>query len=256
MGCVLTPSGAVAGDAATCGTGPMWRASRLVAEQPARRWDAVVDEPTTMSLRAVRRVEGSVQVDVEGEALSMRKTMQPNGDFNVRIKADDDILVLVRTGTRLRVSRQGQTAVVAMEQADQPGLDQVQRLLAGSVASRRFRSMRSALSPDSISTAPGLAVDLVDAWLGMLQGDRRTLSRRPSPRPGGSILAVSLLRGDGGTCYSAWEGEVVAAWDDWGSCLDDFAWWNPLRDLCAFQWLIRVESAWFKLIGCSSIPLQ
>ena len=60
----------------------------------------------------------------------------------------------------------------------------------------------------------------------------------------------------GPTCYSEYEGEVIAAWDDFSQCVDDVKWYPGLQEVCAFTWLLRVESAWFRFIGCSSIPLK
>jgi hypothetical protein len=29
-----------------------------------------------------------------------------------------------------------------------------------------------------------------------------------------------------------------------------------MQEVCAFTWLLRAESAWFRFIGCSSFPLK
>jgi hypothetical protein len=35
-------------------------------------------------------------------------------------------------------------------------------------------------------------------------------------------------------------------------CVNDFAIWNvPMRNLCNFEFTLRVEAAWFEFLGCS-----
>ena len=71
-------------------------------------------------------------------------------------------------------------------------------------------------------------------------------------------LVWGLMGEDGwAACESGeYEGEVVASWDDFSQCVDDVKWFPGLQEVCAFTWLLRVESAWFRFIGCSSIPLK
>jgi hypothetical protein len=89
--------------------------------------------------------------------------------------------------------------------------------------------------------------------LGILQGDPSVLDRREPARNG--RLSRASFRG-GASCFSEYETEVVGAWADFGQCIDDVSWLPGMQEACAFVWLLRVESAWFRFIGCSSIPLK
>jgi hypothetical protein len=146
--------------------------------------------------------------------------------------------------------------VLLLDRGDEDGLDLVQQVLAGSHAARAFRGVHQRLSPESRESAPGAALDNLDALLGILQGEPAALDRRaPARRDGGWRLARVAAR-VGPTCYSEYEGEVISAWDDFAQCVDDVKWFPGLQEVCAFTWLLRVESAWFRFIGCSSIPLK
>jgi hypothetical protein len=188
--------------------------------------------------------------------LDVSKIVQANGDFHVRIAAPQDLLVLVRTGNRLRVTRAGQTAALSLDRADEDGLDRVQMVLAGSHAVRTFRALHRQLSSDSRGSAPGVALDNLDVLLGILHGEPGVVDRRaPATREAGWRLS-RIGCGAEPTCYSEYETEVVRAWDDFAQCIEDVKWYPLLQEACAFTWLLKVESAWFRFIGCSSIPLK
>jgi hypothetical protein len=250
MGWILTASGAIAGPP------DLVRAlAPRCAQSQQQRMDRVevADPETGADLRLTSRGNGAVQASLRWQDLELRKVSQPNGDFNVRLAGRHDLVILVRTGDRLRVSRNGQSAVFLLNQVDEDGLDQVQQVLAGSRAMRQFRLLRGRLAEDSLASAPGVSIDLVDAMLGILQGDQSVLDRR---RTGDSArLSWASFRA-GPTCYGEWEAEVVAAWEDFARCIDDVKWYPGMQELCGISWLLRVESAWFRFIACSSFPLK
>jgi hypothetical protein len=250
MGWVVTASGAIAGHPAVATViAPRCEPSpQLPMERPE-----VLDGATGARLRLTKKANGAIQASLAWRDLDVRKVIQPDGDFVVRLSGRQDQVVLVRTGSRLRVSRNGASAVVALDQSDEDGLDAVQQVIAGSRAMRTFRSLKSHLNGESLASAPGVAIDVVDALLGILQGDFSVLARREPSRTG--HLSRASFRG-GASCFVEYEGEVVAAWVDFGQCIDDVSWLPGMQEACAFVWLLRVESAWFRFIGCSSIPLK
>jgi len=250
MGWVLTASGAVAGLPAHDAV-PAPCAVQSV-QQRLERTD-LVDGATNARLRLTRRFDGAVQASFAAGDVEFRRVVQPNGDFHVRLAARQDLVVLVRTGNRLRVSRNGGSALVALDQADEDGLDAAQQVLAGSRAARAFRQLASRLEPATLGSAPGVSIDLADAWLALLQGDTAAVGRRAAP--GRASLVLARL-GGAASCYAEYEGEVVAAWDDFSQCCDDVKWYPGMQEVCAFTWLLRVESAWFRFIACSSFPLK
>jgi len=250
MGWVLTASGAVAGSP---GIAAML-APRIV-QAPEQRMErlVVIDPGTGAELRLSGRGNGAVQATLRWQDFELRKVTQPNGDFNVRLAGRQDLVVLVRTGERLRVSRNGLSASYTIGQTDEDGFDQAQQVLAGSRATRQFRQLRSRLAADSLASVPGVSIDLADALLGLLQGDRSVLNRYESGGPWRLSRAAART---GPTCYSEWEAETLAAWDDLVKCIDDVKWYPGMQELCAFTWLLRVESAWFRFVACSAFPLK
>jgi len=260
MGLVWTASGALAATpearamTVVDSDVPAWQQGRAVGRTPLE----LRDPATAVVMRLKRAGAGAIQLDIEGDGLQVRKVSQPNGDFNVRIQWDDDVLVLVRTGDRLRLSRRGQSEVVLMSAPDHGGLAGVQQVLAGSSAARQFRTLHSMLSPATLESGLGAAVELLDSLLGLLQGEASPIRPRQPRRQEApvSLMAAEMDAGDGSSCYASWDAEVLAAWDDYEGCINSFSWWNPCREACAFLWVVRVESAWFRMIGCSAIPLK
>ena len=250
MGWILTASGAIAGTpsvvaafAPRCEQSPQQRLER----------SDVIDVATGAQLRLTKRSNGALQTSLVWTDLEVRKVVQSNGDFSLRLAGRHDLVVMTRMAERLRVTRNGQTAVLLLSQSDEDGLDQVQQVLAGSRAMRAFRSLRRRLTPDSLASAPGVSIDLIDGLLGVIHGDPSVYDRR-DPAASGRFSRVSFRLG--GSCYAEFESEVVAAWDDFAQCVDDVKWFPGLQELCAMTWLLRVESSWFRFIGCSSIPLK
>jgi len=250
MGWILTASGAIAGMPAVAAT----YAPRC-EQSPQQRLERseLVDAATGAELRLTRRGNGALQTSLTWSDLEVRKVVQPSGDFSVRLAGRHDLLVMMRTEGRLRVTRNGQTAVLLLNQSDEDGLDQVQQVLAGSRATRAFRSLRSRLTADSLASAPGVSIDLVDAMLGILHGDPGVYDRR-DPRAADRFSRVSLALNL--SCFAEYESDVTAAWGDFAQCVDDVKWFPGLQELCAMTWLLKVESSWFHFIGCSSIPLK
>ena len=256
-GLLLTAGAALAAD-----TDPCRQMSPPQTGSPQRPdvWRAatsVIDDGTGTAMRLSRLRSGALQVDIDGDRLEVRKTLQANGDFDLALRTDGDLLTVVGRDAHLRVSRRGHTIDLETASLGEGDLDRLQELLAGSTAIRRFRAMRSMLAPSTRRTGPGAAVDIIDMMIGVLKGE----APMPTPALAGPMVSAMSDGGaeaelDGATCYEAWVGEVVAAWFDYEGCVNSFAWYNPLREVCAFAWVIRVESAWFRLIGCSSFPLK
>ncbi|MBP1635526.1 MAG: hypothetical protein H6Q10_2100 [Acidobacteria bacterium] len=253
MGWVLTASGALAGQHGMLSRLPL---ERVPGEQRRLERAEIVDAASGADLRLRARAGGALQASLTWFDLDVLKVAHANGDFHVRIGVPGDVLVLVRTGSRLRVTRNGQTAAVGLDQADEEGLDLAQVVLAGSHAARAFRGVFRHLAEESRASAPGAALDMLDALLGILQGEPGTVDRRAPAGRAESWRASRVTCGAEATCYSEYEAEVIRAWDDYAQCVYDVRWYPGLQEVCAFTWLLRVESAWFRFIGCSSIPLK
>jgi hypothetical protein len=253
MSWVLTASGSLAGPHAVLSRFP---AERVQGEARRLERPEIVDAASGAGLKLSMRAGGALQASLTWLDLDVSKVSQANGDFHVRIAARQDLLVLVRTGTRLRVTRNGQTAILELGRADEEGLDLAQTVLAGSHAVRVFRGVYRHLADDSRGSAPGVSLDILDALLGVLQGETGVADRRVPPGRDTGWRMSRIACGTEPSCYSEYEAEVIKAWDDYVQCIDDVRWYPGLQEVCAFTWLLRVESAWFRFIGCSSIPLK
>ena len=216
MGWVLTASGSLAGPIEfldrPSASGPQSEPRRIERAE-------VVDVGTGAELRLTARPGGALRASLTWSDLDATKIVQPNGDFHARIAGRRDVLVLVRTGNRLRVTRGGQTAVLVLDGADEDGLDLVQMVLAGSHAARAFRGVHRRLSQESRESAPGVALDNLDMLLAILQGETGAVDRRaPVRREAGwqvcaplavpALPATPITRGRssprGTTSRSAW----------------------------------------------------
>jgi hypothetical protein len=253
MGWVLTASGSLAGPPDLV---EAYAASRRPAIVQRIERLEVVDADTGAELRLTATPGGALQATLLWADLDVRKVVQRNGDFHVRIAGRSDLAVFIRSADRLRVTRAGQTAIVLLNQPDEDGLEAVQQVLAGSKAVRLFRGVFGRLDKDSTESAPGVPLDHLDAWLGVLQGEPGAVDRR-APASRGTAWRLSRVSfAAAQSCYGSYEGEVLAAWDDFSQCVDDVKWLPPMQEVCAFTWLLRVESAWFQFIACSSFPMK
>ncbi|MCX6551335.1 MAG: hypothetical protein NTY02_10095 [Acidobacteria bacterium] len=258
MGLLLSASGVFASDE----MGSRGAISRTCRPQPVvapaasqQRWERteVVDATTGAEVRLTGSASAALQVQVSWPEIEFRKVIQANGDYNVRMRSRHDLVVMVRTGDRLRVTRNGRTATVSLAQTDEAGLDQAQEVLAGSRAVRAFRALEARLADETRESAPGIALETVDALLGILQGDTSILYRRRA-RLSGQLFRVASSGGN--ACFETYAIDVTASWDDLVRCIDEVSWFPGLQEGCALIWLLRVESSWFQFIGCSSIPLK
>jgi hypothetical protein len=248
---ILTASGAIANPPAGMSSYPALCAP--VAQ--AQRWERteVVDESTGAEVRLTARQNGALQVLMSWPDFEFQKVVQPNGDYHLRLRGRQDLVLLIRTGDRLRVTRSGQTATLSLVQPDANGLDTVQQVLAGSRAVRLFRALYARLSDDTLGSVPGMALDSAEALVDVLQGNPSVGGRRRA-QPRGRVAQVSF--GGRNVCYDEYETEVNKSWGELAECVDDVKWFPGGPEVCALVWAIKVESAWFQFVKCSAFPLK
>ena len=256
-GLLATAGAALAAEADPCRQVTPGRFGSPQSGHASRAATHVFDESTRTEMRLIRLGSDALQIDIDGDNLKVRKTLLANGDFDLALGTDDDLLTVIGRGTHLRVSRRGHTVDLAPEAITESDLNRIQQLMAGSTAIRRFRAMRGMLTHSSRRSGPGTAVDIIDVMIGVLKGEAPSpITAMAEPMASGESDLIAEPDPAGPSCYENWVTEVVAAWQDYEACVNSFAWYNPLREVCALAWVIRVESAWFRLIGCSSIPLK
>jgi hypothetical protein len=172
----------------------------------------------------------------------------------------NDLLTVTRRAAQVSVVRRNRAVEFGVDALAETDLDQLQHLLAGSSAVRQFRALKSRLAAPTRGTVLGAAVAVIDAQLGVLNGEPPAPIAMVPSAEGASVSAMTAVDGEAGgdpsTCYAQWEREVIAAWKDFEECAASFAWYNPVGNLCAFAWTLRAESAWFRFLSCSAIPVK
>jgi len=257
IGFLWSVSGATAAPVASSGQNPVARDASRQGRPVSRAASELTDEATGTAMRLTRLRSGALQIDLESGNLEVRKTLHANGDFELVLRAEGDLFTAIRRGEHVRVGRHDRSVGFGARSIGDAELDQLQEVMAGSAAIRRFRALKSMLSPSSRHTVLGSAFETIDLIVGVLRGESPTLVA-DSTAPATAAMAF-MDNGDdaeGPTCYASWKDEVVSAWGDLKACQNSFAWYNPTRELCGFEWVLRVESAWFKFLGCSAVPIK
>jgi hypothetical protein len=201
--------------------------------------------------------DGSGVVIGSAGEVEYRKQVFADGRFAIWLKAPKEVVRIDGSPGTVRVVRGNRSAVLDLTTDASEGFDKVRALLAGSKAVRLFRLFAATLDPSTEETAAGTAILVSDALVGWLDGDvgaARRLGRQMADRYGKLVRHVRLQDDVG--CYREWESEVVYAWEDYEACQGSFDWWNPLRELCSFRWILWVESAWFSFLTCSAFPMR
>jgi len=217
----------------------------------------IVDQETGGRMRATRLATGAIQFDVTGRDVRVRKTLDAQGSFEVVFTSGRDTLTLTHRSGVLRLVRAGCAVELDIASPVPDDLRAAHELLAGSDAVRQFRALRSMMAARTLRSSVGGGVAVIDALLSVIKGEAPVVQREPAGSgPVAPLVAFDGEFFDGPTCYEAWQGEVVAAWKDYTGCVLSFPWYDPMRELCAFAWILRVESAWFQFLGCSSVPFK
>jgi hypothetical protein len=255
---VLTPSGAVAWP---FDPGPVGQSDpiRAIGPEQTRPSATCVDPATGAVLSLSRRGHGAVMLNVDAAGLAVSKLVTPAGTFDLRLVTEYDTVRVTASKTRLTVTRGRKKAVLDTDAVDDLAIQRLQLVLAGSGAVRQFRQIFASMSDATRRRPEGAALATVEAVLGWLQGDVDAVRRAKPPTAetvGPAMSAFSAEDEKELSCYKKWEAEVIDAWSEYESCVMSFEWWNPAREVCAFLWVLRVESAWFSMIGCSAIPIK
>lgn len=200
--------------------------------------------------------DGRGELAARSGSFELRKKVAPNGETTIHLESREDSLVVTMTEGGVTVRRGRARAELSAVSPDEASMLEVQRVLAGSQALRQLRALAADLESVTDSGPEVVAVTISDAVLGFLAGDAgapgRFASRMKARRD--ARMRQVLLRQEG--CYPRWEDEVLYAWSEYQACLDDFEWWNPIKEACTIRYLVWVESAWFQFLKCSALPFN
>lgn len=236
---------------------PMWTTGACRADSapvPARQ---EAGEPDVL-LSFVALPGGWRQMSARSSDLRIEKRVAANGEATILLQAASDTVSVTVTGAAITVRRGTGEVMLSVNSPDEEQMLAVQQVLAGSRAVRRLRTLAGRLENGKDKDAGRMGIAVTDALLGFLTGDTgapaRFASRMRAEREG--RLRPAGFAGEDFGCYRKWESEVMTAWIEYEGCLDDFAWWNPLKEACTIRYLVWVESAWFEFLGCSALPLN
>jgi hypothetical protein len=193
--------------------------------------------------------DGGIQIEGRGGDLVFRKRSHATGRLTIDLEAPGDRVGIALTEHAVTISRRGRRITIPLSGGSDRDLDNARVLLAGSSAVRLARVAAAAVQDAEDDSASSASLLMADALVGMLTGDSgapgrvaRHLSRH---------ARTGIRRAATTDCYLEWEGRVLRSSFEWESCARSFSVWNPTRNLCAFRWLLQVESYWFTFISCT-----
>jgi len=210
-------------------------------------------EAADLTLAFAQLDDGSLEIAGRAGELTIRKTVQPQGDVVLELGADNDRVILQAATHSVSVRRGAKHVVLSPVEVTEDDLDQVRRLLADSRAVVLLRRLGAAVYAGQDDSPASAALLMADAVVGMLTGDGGAPARvaRHFARHAAGRLRRAALGTD---CYREWEQLVVRAMNEFLSCFADTLWYAPLQYLCSFRWFLQAESAWFQFLSCSSFP--
>lgn len=265
LGVLVLAGGAAAAAGPSDGAGRAACACAVDASNAPR----ITDAPTGLVLSTARHASGAVTYRASGRGLEVEKTLAPTGAFSLSLGYAADRVELSGSAAFLKVSRQGQAIDLRPVDPEEAAVERAAILLAGSPAIRLFRVALGRMAASTLASEPGLALQFGDALLRVIQDDapggvalaRRHAGQATADNQAG-VRVVSLtggaVSGEAGgeeSCFQAWKRQVMEAWVEYEACYHDFSWYSGGRLACAFLWVIEVESAWFKMLSCSSVKI-
>lgn len=257
--CVSAWGGAVQADASVIGTLDRWGVPRqaqreLVPPAPPERPAGTVDSATGLLFSVTPVPDGGIEFAATGRGLDVRKAVGREGRYTLTIRTADDLLRVEGSSSGVVVRRGDRAATVSAVERDRAAFERAAGVLAGSPALALFRSAAARLSPETRETASGMAMEIADVLLRVIQDDPSAVERFRDGVLGrqAGLLRVGFMRRP---CYGDWEREVLSAWGAYESCYNDFSWWSGGREGCALMYTIRAEAAWLEFLACLSIRI-
>ena len=203
--------------------------------------------------------DGALVVTAHAAGLNVEKHVYGDGLFSVLLAFGRADKVVISGDIDGIAVASGREPAVRLRPGTDREIEQknrrVRSWLAASPAIDRFRQLVEVLDRQDARGAEALSLRATGALVGELLGDpgaARRFGRSIAPRGAGLRLAQQYTQ----SCWDVYNRLVNnAAWQ-LESCIASFASYNPLRQVCAFVWVMQVESAWFQFLSCSAVPLK
>jgi hypothetical protein len=238
-------------------------AAAMPVERTLRPVRLLQDLPELGLSAGVRmEADGALAVSATAGELTVRKQVYADGRFVVRVATQgEDRLLISGTASGLKVTYGREAALELRADRDSDYDSKARRVrgwLARSDAVQRFRQINEALEQQDALSPEALSLRVTGALVSELLGDPGAAQRLG--RSISSKLAHRLRKVQNGytaaSCWDTYQRLVMAAANALEGCLNSFAVYNPMRNLCAFVWTLQVESAWFQFLSCSSFPMK
>ncbi len=214
-----------------------------------------------LSAGVTMEADGALAVTATAGDLTVRKQVYADGRFVVRVATrGEDRLLISGGGNGLRVAYGSEGTVELRADHDleyEGNARRVRGWLARSEAVQRYRQIAGVLDQQDAASPEAVSLRVTGALLAELLGDpgaAQRLSRSLSATLGSRLRKAQA--GHTTSCWDTYQRLVMSAASALESCLNSFAVYNPLRQVCVFVWTLQVESAWFQFLACSSFPVK
>jgi hypothetical protein len=194
--------------------------------------------------------DGAIEVSGRSGGLEVKKTVHSSGDFVLELASGADRVTIAMNSQGMSIDRGGQTVDLPRNATNSERADAARRLLADSEALIRFRAVNATLIDANDRSPASLAFITSDALVGLLTGDvgapRRIaqfLAQRGLSKVRNAAMAID--------CFTTMETRMMEAWTDYQGCIVSTLGWSIYQDMCAWRWVVQVESYWFSFIACS-----
>lgn len=223
---------------------------------PVRFAKAKSDLGLTMAISPT--TDGGFLLSASAGSLVFRKVVYEDGRFHVQIEQGGDRFAVSGEHGRVHLTHGRKTLTLRPEDDERQGR-RVRGMLLEVPVVAQFRRLIADLEDSDEMSVEVLGLRLTGALIAELDGDQgasRRLKRALIRHLGVRVQAAQSSSQYPPDCWSRYVQLVLKASYDLENCLNSFFVANPMRHLCTFYWTLQVESAWFSLLGCSSLPLR
>lgn len=232
------------------------------AAKPAPTIAREFEPSTATSLTLSRSQAGEVTVRGRSPRLTFDKRVTRDGNFRFEITSGRDRVTLeVAPGTiTVKRGKQVRRLDTSARTAATTEPVNLRPVLEGSVALQELGRLTDALLTAGRRSPLAHSVVVSQVWIEGLIGQRVTLGRWRDTmlRQGAGVVRTSGSDEEGGSCWSKYTDELMAAADERDECNQ-----NPFlgfklpwgMSLCDMYWIARVESALGEFISCFSFLL-
>ena len=233
--------------------------SSIAAAQPIEVAPQQVKASKNTAIKfAVGRIEGDYAMTAQGGGLTFFKRVGPSKVL-LRLQVRGDVVeVEASSNGAARFARNGKDIRFHMRDADESRVLKLQRLASGSRALAAFEAMiattEASQTPESRSLSTSYA--LVQAVRGSGDAGRSLASRLNAPLSGARRASAMRSAEEPQACWAEYSATMNTYLTQFSTCVLDYGWIPGMPAVCAFEFSVKAELAWFWVIGCSGgIPV-